>query len=62
MNTFADISIVIGDIFLDVFLFYDAANVNLLGFLELVFLFLFYVLLDNCIDLSASHIIFDLLG
>lgn len=58
---FADISVVVGDILLDVLLLDEVAHVDLLGFLELVLLLLLDVLLHHRVDLARRHVVLDLL-
>lgn len=50
----------VGDILLYVFLLHDATHVDLLGLFELIFLFLFDVLLHHCIYLPTGHVVLDL--
>lgn len=58
--TFADISIMIGELLLDVFFLDQASDIDLLRFLKLVLFLLFDILLHNCVDFSTGHIVLDL--
>lgn len=59
-GTFADISIMICELLLNIFFFYQTADIDLLRFLKLVLFLLLNILLNHCVDFSTGHIIFDL--